>query len=407
MTKAIWVAAICSVVIGTLAAIEIAANYYVPAWPARALRSTLPPVRSAVNSWGMSDVERKIAKPADVRFRAVLVGDSFVKGQPYQPTPTMAVEQLAAENGLKGLEAINLGVDNTDPRSYYYRTRDVALLLSPDAVFVFFFSGNDFMYQGYGDGWIPTLVDESPGGGVLGTIMPRTSWWLVDHLRRSASPGGGNPIPHENETLESIALGPPEQRVPRLVEHMKRYYHPNVSEERLAEIIARGGENFWRPYQKGAMPQEALQGWVVDILVTAELKDIPINDIRTPDDAAKLITGQEIEATLSWLVALNRAAMARKVPLRVFMIPTANVTPDFVEFWKPWPRHLGWYVLCDVLHRRLVEALRQNNVPVVDLRKDLLGTRGAYRLTDAHWSTMGVQIVAKRIYAELGNLTPH
>ena len=119
------------------------------------------------------------------------------------------------------------------------------------------------------------------------------------------------------------------------------------------------------------------------------------------------MTGQDIEATLTWLVALNRVAAARKIPLQVYVIPTANVSPDFVEFWKFWPRYLGWYVISDVRHQKLVDALRHSAVPFVDLRPDLLGVRGAYRLTDAHWSTTGVQIVAKRVYGELSNMALH
>jgi len=405
MRRAICLGGICGVVIAALAGIEITAGYFVPAWPARALRWTRPPVGPTANSWGMYDVERKITKPADVQFRAVFVGDSFIQGSPDQPTPPAVVEGLAAESGLKGLEAINLGVAGTDPRSYYYRTRDVALSLSPDAVLVFFFSGNDFMErgEGYGDGWVPPLVDESPGAAVLGNVMSRTNWLLINRLRMSESLRSSKPIPDENETLNSIVHGPPEQRVPRLMQHMKRYYYPEISEERLTEIISRGGEDFWRPFKK----QEAPQGWLVNLMVQAEVNDIPINAIRTPDDAAKLINGQDIEATLSWLVGLNRLAAARKIPLRVYVIPTANVSPDFVEFWKPWPRYLGWYVFSDVRHQKLVDALHHSTVPFVDLRPDLLGVRGAYRLTDAHWSARGVQIVAKRVYGELNNMALH
>jgi hypothetical protein len=405
MSKAIWLGGICGAVIAALASIEIAASYFAPAWPARALRSTPPPVGPTANSWSMYDVERKIAKPADVRVRAVFVGDSFIQGSPDQPTLPAAVEELAAESGLKALEAINLGVAGTDPRSYYYRTRDVALSLSPDAVLVFFFSGNDFLErgEGYGDGWVPPLVDESPGASVLGNVMPRTNWLLINRLRMSEALQNNKPIPDENETLSSIVHAPPEQRVPRLVQHMKRYYYPELSNERLAEIISRGGEDFWQPFEK----REALQGWLVNLMVQSEVNDIPINAVRTPDDAARLMTGQDIEATLSWLVALDRVAAARKTPLQVYVIPTANVSPDFVEFWKPWPRYLGWYVFSDARHQKLVDALRHSAVSFVDLRPNLLGVRGAYRLTDAHWSPRGVKIVAKRVYGELSNMVPH
>jgi hypothetical protein len=49
------------------------------------------------------------------------------------------------------IEAVNLAVAATDPRSYYYRIRDVALNIQPDAVLLFIYAGNDFVApnQGY------------------------------------------------------------------------------------------------------------------------------------------------------------------------------------------------------------------------------------------------------------------
>ena len=408
MTTGFWFAAIFSAAIATLAAIEFTASFLVPPWPARALQSTPPLTGPAFNSWGIHDVEHNVAKSSVGRFRAVFVGDSFVEGSYDQLSLPMAVGNQATQHGVKGLEPVSLGVSGTDPRSYYYRVRDVALSLAPDALLVFFFSGNDFVQpgEGYGDRWMPPLVDESPGAAVLGNVMPRTNWLLINRLRMSEALRGNKPIPDENRTLDSIANGPPEQRIPRLVEHMRRYYYPEVSEERLNEIFSRGGVGFWKPFKKGGPDQEVLQGWLVNLMVAAEVQDYPLLSIRTPDDAAQQVSGQEIEATLSWLVALNRLATARKVPLKVFVIPTANVAPDFVEFWKPWPRYLGWYILSDVRHQRLVEALRHSAVPFVDLRNDLLAVRGAYRLTDAHWSTAGAQIAAKRVYSELSTMVP-
>src|SRR5205085_12389194 len=134
------------------------------------------------NSWGMNDRERSIAKPPDVRLRSVFIGDSFVDLRFNHHTLEEAVEHLANEAGIRGLEAINLGVVATDPRSYYYRTRDVALSISPDAILVFFFSGNDFIEQGFNERALPTLVDESPGSSIVGSVMPRTDWVLVNQL---------------------------------------------------------------------------------------------------------------------------------------------------------------------------------------------------------------------------------
>jgi hypothetical protein len=81
---------------------------------------------NGINSWGMNDQERPFAKPADVSLRGVFVGDSFIDLRFNHQTLPEAVDNLAHDAGIKGLEAVNLGVVATDPRSYYYRTRRVA-----------------------------------------------------------------------------------------------------------------------------------------------------------------------------------------------------------------------------------------------------------------------------------------
>ena len=78
----------------TFAGIEGLAALYAPPWPARALRSAEPVNATAsvfrsitdkpwmlepFNSWGMADRERTLAKPPDVRFRSIFIGDSFLE----------------------------------------------------------------------------------------------------------------------------------------------------------------------------------------------------------------------------------------------------------------------------------------------------------------------------------------
>lgn len=419
MTKARWFTVIYGaiLIVVTLAGIEFVASFLVPAWPARLLR-TIPPVNDAsalksvvdkpwitkaYNSWGMNDVERSVAKPPDVTFRSVFVGDSLVEFGLNRLTVPGAVERLAQQGGLKGFEAIDLGISGTNPRSYYYRTRDVALSLSPDALMLFFFCGNDFMPsdEGYGSG-LPPLVDESPGGSILGSVMPRTDWLLVNRLRLSEFLRGNKPIPGEFDRLYDIVHLPLEQRSRALAEHMKKYYYPELSVDELAELFSRGDNRFWKIFEKRPYDEEYLMGWLPNLIVNAE--KIQQNDlvrIRTPEDAAKFVTDGEIKATMSWLQAASRLADMHKVPLRVFIIPTANVSPDFVDFWKPWPSYFSWYVLSEVRRKKLVEALGKTQVPFVDLASDLEGTTGTYRLSDAHWTEKGTGIAADRAYKEI------
>jgi hypothetical protein len=140
----------------TLVGIEVLSSYFVPAWPARAINPREPALARTMsapfrnqpwladpdNSWGMRDIERTIAKTPGMR-RAVFVGDSFVESR-YTPLslPAAVQQRLPASDRI---EAVNLGVAATDPRSYYYRIRDVALQLEADAVLLFLYAGNDFV----------------------------------------------------------------------------------------------------------------------------------------------------------------------------------------------------------------------------------------------------------------------
>ena len=178
----------------------------------------------------MADRERTLTKPSDVRFRSILIGDSFIENALARYKLPEVVEHRLALAGRSDIEAVNLGVSATNPRSYFYRLRDVALSMSPDALFVFFFSGNDFVqsHAGYNDGLLPPLVSESPGGSILGHVMPRTNWVAVNRLGLSEALRGNKPIPGEFETVNAIVHGPPEARIPGLVRHVKRYYHPDI-----------------------------------------------------------------------------------------------------------------------------------------------------------------------------------
>ncbi len=115
-------------------------------------------------------------------YRAVFIGDSYLEFQLTRLTVPGEVERRFIEAGQPKAEMINLGISATGPRSYYYRMRDVAFALSPDALAVFFFSGNDFLYdgQGYGQGLLPDLVSEAPGGSILATSCPTPiGYWSI------------------------------------------------------------------------------------------------------------------------------------------------------------------------------------------------------------------------------------
>jgi len=400
----------------TLVGIEFLSSFHTPNWPAVALRSVPPgnPITSEkrpfskqpwlaerYNSWGMRDAERTVAKPAGGPPRVVFVGDSFVESM---FTPLSLPADVARQSEAAGhpIEAINLGVGATDTRSYYYRVNDVALKLSPDAVAVFIYAGNDFVAANAGYTLWPALVDESPGGAVVGSIMPRTNWLLVNRLRLSGLLSGDLPPPDEGQLLHDYARLPNDQALARLAAHLKRYYHPELPEEKIREVIGRGDGRFWRAAQDNPAEQEYLFNWELGILMSWEAREFDVAKSR--EDAPRLTGDGEVRATLSWIEGMDRLARARGVPLVVFLIPVGIVDPDYVDFWKPWPRAFSWNYISNERQSRLAAALGKAKVNYVDLREDLNGVPGTYRKLDGHWSKKGEEIVAARVTKELGKL---
>ena len=144
----------------TLAGTEFVSSFLVPSWPARDLRpisvgalgqnvatvfADSPGLIPHYNDWGVRDRPRSIERPADVRYRSVLVGDSFLEGY-FIPAPiSQLIEQRWASEGHADAEAINLGIAATGPRQYYYLIKPVALALKPDAIVIFVYAGHDFI----------------------------------------------------------------------------------------------------------------------------------------------------------------------------------------------------------------------------------------------------------------------
>jgi hypothetical protein len=420
MTRRRWFAVVYGVVLAAvaMAGTEAIASLFVPPWPARALRSTesvisikaladKPWAKHPFNSWGMSDRERSVVRPPDIRFRSVLVGDSFIESLLAGETVPAAVERLLAAQGRTGIEAINLGISGTGPRSYFYRLRDVALVLSPDAVLVFFYAGNDFIAPGdaYRQPAVLPLLDESAGGSLLGQLMPRTNWLLVNRLRLSEALRGNRPVPDEFDTIDAIVHGPPAGRISDLAGHVRRHYFPEMSEQRIAEILSRGGDEFWSALDRRPVGEQYLMGWLLNLMVLTETSDDPIYRVATREQAARQFGADpEVEATMSWLVATVRMAQTRHVPIRLFLIPTGDVDPHYAAFWKPWPRFYSWQLRANAWLEPFAAKLRRASVPIVDLREDLEGVSGTYRVMDGHWTERGVDIVAERVRLELSNL---
>jgi hypothetical protein len=388
----------------TLAGTEFVASFLVPSWPARDLR----PISAAAlgenlsttvfadspwlvphyNDWGVRDRQRSIERPADVRFRSVLVGDSFLEGY-YNAAPiSQLIEQRWAGEGHADAEAINLGIAATGPRQYYYRIKRVALTLKPDAIVIFVYAGNDFIQVSLDDFAMPALAEELPVPSILGTIAPRTDWLVSNRLGLSELGRNNKEIPGENELLADWAEQPTPELTARVAQHMKQYYYPKLSEATIGEILSRGGEPFRTDHQ-------TLAGWLISGIIDWETGTWPMP--HDAQEADHMIDRTVVDQTLSWLVGAEELAKAHGARLFVALAPVGTVDPDYVAFWKPWPQYFSYSLSADARHKRLAAALRQRGMQVIDLREALDGVRGTYRLTDGHWTELGTQIVADRV----------
>lgn len=387
----------------TLAGSELVASLLVPSWPARDIRpiavTSTPEI--AYNDWSLRDRPRQVERPADVRFRALLVGDSFLEGAFIRAPLSAFVEERLAGAGPADAEAINFGVSATGPPQYYYRIRDVGLKLEPDAIVLAVYAGNDFVARPYGR-LLPPPIAELPLPSLLGAVAPRTTWLTVNRLGLSEFGRANKAIDHEFENLNAWLELPPAERLDRIAAHMQRHYFPKLDVATIREILSRGDDRFWTAFAKRPADREMLAGWLLSGMIDWETGTWTMP--RDAEEADRLDGTQMVDETLSWIVAAERLARDHGVRLVVCLVPVGTVDPAYVAFWKPWPKYFSTSLSADARHRRLAVALRQTGVPFFDLRDDLEGVPGTYRLTDGHWTERGTELVANRVARELARL---
>ena len=260
----------------TLVGIELVASFLTPAWPAYLLRpvpisrdavahwhSSMPDITFATNGWLMRDRERSITKPDGSAFRSVFIGDSFLEGGFTRAALPARIEGILVGKGQEDVEAINLGVAGTSPIEYYYRLREVGLKLTPDAVVLMFYSGNDFVQKSFAEEQAARpLIAELPRPSLLASVAPHATWLGVSGFGL-AGISRGKHVPGESDLIaEALRLSPVE-RVARLAAHMKRHYFPELAGEKIHEILSRADEPFWLEYQPRRFDREYLQGWVL------------------------------------------------------------------------------------------------------------------------------------------------
>jgi len=412
-------------VVATVGILEIGASFLTPPWPAYDLRpivasssmmrqiKTLADSPQSIpfyNSWGLKDQERAIERPVDIRFRSVFVGDSFLEGMFALSPLSELVAKDWAKDGVKDSEAINLGISATGPQQYYYRVKDVALRLQPDAILEMFYSGNDFISEEHSPWSLPPLIAERPEPSLLGAVAPHLDWLIVNRLGLSEFGRGNKPIPNEFDTLNDVTKKPLAERTGLLVDHFRKYYYPELSKEALQEVLGRGGATFWEPFERTDERREYLMGWMLANIIGWELVHLDWPAPMSAVEAERMVDPAEIAATASWLVDAAKLAAAQNVKFLLAVAPMASVDPHYVEFWKPWPRFFAQNLRREASRRALLVELRKRGLHPIDLAEDLQGVSDSYRLTDGHWTELGTAIVAKRVAAELvklrGQVTP-
>lgn len=395
--------------------IELVASFLTPAWPAYLLRpvpisrdavarwhSSMPDIAFATNSWLMRDRERSVTKPEGSAFRSVFIGDSFLEGGFTRAALPSRIEGILVGKGQEDIEAVNLGVAGTSPVEYYYRLRDVGLKLTPDAVVLMFYSGNDIVQKSFAEEQATRpLIAELPRPSLLASVAPHAAWLGVSAFGL-AGISRGKYVPGESNLIAEALRLPQAERVARLAAHMKEHYFPELAGETIDEILSRADERFWSEYQPRRFDREYLQGWVLQGLISweASARKLP----KTPAEAAAEIASSEIDATLTWIAAAEKLARSRGVKFLVALIPVGTVDPDFVAYWQPWPRYYAFTLLADARHKAMAVAMARTTIPFVDLTDDLQGMRGTYRKTDMHWTEAGHEVVAARLAAELTKL---
>lgn len=387
--------------------VELVSSFMVPSYPARELRPvSAESVRQALarafvddpalipnyNDWGMRDRARSFDRPASVKLRSVIVGDSFVEGFFVSAPLPERMERQWAARGRTDIEAINFGVLGTNPEHYYYRIRDIVLALKPDVIVVVVYAGNDFITNALGGpGELPWIA-ERPLPSLLGTVAPRTTWLAVNRLGLSEVGQGAPRTPNELALLNDWVQRPPTERLDLISRYVHDYYQPGVALDTIREILSRGDGRFWTAFGKRPIDREYLPGWLPSGMVNWETGTWEMaRDMAHADRTAGMI---KVRETLSWLAGAERLAKARGVRLVVALAPTGVVDPRYVDYWRPWPNYYSFSLDADARHRRLAEALREKRMEFVDLREALWGRPGMYRLSDGHWTEQGTAFVA-------------
>ena len=165
--------------------------------------------------------------------------------------------------------------------------------------------------------------------------MPRARWLAKNRWPALEALWQRQPPPDEEARLRDISHQPRAVALRQLSEHVKVNYKPQLPLQTLEEVFARGDDRFWRDLEDQSADPEFLMGWALDSLLVWETGTFPVPSNLA--QARAITSDAEIDATLSWIVAMKRLAASRGVGIKTFIVPVASVDPEYSEFWQPWP----------------------------------------------------------------------
>src|SRR5258708_35487208 len=92
---------------------------------------------------------------------------------------------------------------------------------------------------------------------------------------------------------------PPDERLERIVAHLKKYNYPQLSEAQITEILSRGDSRCWRASTSNDGEQEFLLGWALDTLSNWESRGFAVAKNRQgPARVAGYDAGQSARPSL-------------------------------------------------------------------------------------------------------------
>jgi hypothetical protein len=401
-----WIALAAVAVAGCFAVAETISWAVVPPWPARVLRDDSPvnPVTEQQatalhmpwlaqpnNSWGLRDLERQVSPASGVR-RVAIIGDSFVESWFTRKSLSARVADFTSG----GTELVNLGVSGTGPIEYYFRMRDVALPIGADAVVLCIFAGNDFETVGFDDRRTWGL-GPAEGSSMIGLVTPRLRWILKNGARKVERLWSGRGPRDDANLLLQMARGA--GAAAAIARYVQSHDTPWLSASVVEEIVDRGDGRLWRGLANEGNNPELLYGWMLESLVGWETAGFA--PARSLAEAHSLTDDSMIEDTASWIEAMLALGKSSGTAVSVVLIPPPSVDPEYVEFWRPWPKQFSWNLIGEDRERRLVERLGKAGVRPVLLRDVLDGLPGIYRKRDGHWTEKGQAIAAQAIAGKI------